>query len=110
MPGAGAVRSLSERRFAAPAAAGHDRYRGVGALARLVAYVRAAARRDRGRHPLALVFPFTNPAVTSVLFGATSPEQVRADCAAVGLLGRLSQADVADLRRIGRPEPPPAVP
>jgi aryl-alcohol dehydrogenase-like predicted oxidoreductase len=50
-------------------------------------------------------------AVASVLFGATSPEQVRADCAAIGLLDRLSPAEVADLLRIGRPEDPaPAVP
>ena len=69
-----------------------------------------AGRLDTTAAALALAFPFTNPAVTSVLFGATSPEQVRADCAAIGLLGRLSPADVADLRRIGRPERPPAVP
>ena len=69
-----------------------------------------AGRLDTTAAALALAFPFTNPAVTSVLFGATSPEQVRADCAAIGLLGRLSPADVADLRRIGQPERPPAVP
>jgi hypothetical protein len=36
-----------------------------------------------------------------VLFGATSPEQVRADCAAAGLFGRIGPADLAELRRIG---------
>ena len=50
---------------------------------------------------LALAFPFTNGDVTSVLFGATSPEQVRANCAAAGLLDRLSPGDVDRLLRIG---------
>ncbi len=50
---------------------------------------------------LALAFPFTNPDVTSVLFGATSPEQVSANCAAAGLLDRLSQGDIDHLLRIG---------
>jgi aryl-alcohol dehydrogenase-like predicted oxidoreductase len=50
---------------------------------------------------LALAFPFTNPGVTSVLFGATSPEQLRANCAAAGLLDRLSPGDLARLRQIG---------
>ena len=50
---------------------------------------------------LALAFPFTNPDVTSVLFGATSPGQVRANCAAAGLLDRLSPGDIARLRQIG---------
>jgi len=53
---------------------------------------------------LALAFPLTNPVVTSVLFGATSVEQVRANCAAVGLLDRLGPADLAELQRIGQPE------
>ena len=53
---------------------------------------------------LALAFPLTNPAVTSVLFGATSPEQLRANCAAIGLLDRLSQAELAQLRQIGLAE------
>ena len=50
---------------------------------------------------LALAFPFTNPGVASVLFGATSPEQLRANCAAAGLLDRLSPGDIARLRQIG---------
>jgi L-glyceraldehyde 3-phosphate reductase len=49
---------------------------------------------------LALAFPFTNADVTSVLFGATSPEQLRANCAAAALLDRLSPGDTARLRRI----------
>ncbi len=50
---------------------------------------------------LALAFPLTNGDVTSVLFGATSPEQLRANCAAAGLLDRLSPGDLDRLRRIG---------
>jgi aryl-alcohol dehydrogenase-like predicted oxidoreductase len=50
---------------------------------------------------LAMAFPLTNPAVTSVLFGATTAEQVRANCAALSLLDRLGPADVAHLRSIG---------
>jgi aryl-alcohol dehydrogenase-like predicted oxidoreductase len=65
-----------------------------------------AARLDTTAAALALAFPFTNPAVTSVLFGATSAEQVRANCAAAGLLERLSPADLAQLERIGLPASP----
>jgi aryl-alcohol dehydrogenase-like predicted oxidoreductase len=67
---------------------------------------RLAARLDTTSAALALAFPFTHPAVTSVLFGATSAEQVRADCAAAGLLARLSPADLAQLQRIGLPASP----
>jgi L-glyceraldehyde 3-phosphate reductase len=49
---------------------------------------------------LALAFALTGPAVSSVLFGATSPEQVRANCAAVRLLGSLGPGDIAALRGI----------
>jgi aryl-alcohol dehydrogenase-like predicted oxidoreductase len=62
-----------------------------------------AGRLDTTPAALALAFPFTNPAVASVLFGATSAEQVRANCAAAGLLGRLSPDEAAGLRRIGLP-------
>jgi aryl-alcohol dehydrogenase-like predicted oxidoreductase len=53
---------------------------------------------------LALAFPLTNPAVTSVLFGATSADQIRANCAAVRLRDRLGAQDIARLRDIGAPE------
>jgi aryl-alcohol dehydrogenase-like predicted oxidoreductase len=65
-----------------------------------------ADRLDTTPAALALAFPLTNPVVTSVLFGATNVEQVRANCAAVGLLNRLGPADFAQLRRIGLPEAP----
>ncbi len=63
-----------------------------------------AGRLDTTPAALALAFPFTHPALASVLFGATSPEQLRANCAVTVLLGRLSPADLTQLRRIGRPE------
>jgi aryl-alcohol dehydrogenase-like predicted oxidoreductase len=52
---------------------------------------------------LALAFPFTNPDVASVLFGATSAEQLRANCAAAALWDRLSPDEIAALLRIGLP-------
>jgi aryl-alcohol dehydrogenase-like predicted oxidoreductase len=36
-----------------------------------------------------------------VLFGATSPEQLRANCAAAALLDRLSPGEIDRLRQIG---------
>jgi aryl-alcohol dehydrogenase-like predicted oxidoreductase len=60
-----------------------------------------AARLGTTPAALALAFPFTHPALASVLFGATSAEQVRANCAAAGLLRRLGPDDVAQLKRIG---------
>ena len=51
---------------------------------------------------LALLFPLTNPGVTSVLFGATSARQVRENCAVTGLRDRLGAGDLARLRRIGQ--------
>ncbi len=83
-----AAATLGEAR-AAPAVAA------AGDLAGLAAELGTTAAA------LALAFPFTNPDVTSVLFGATSPEQLRANCVAAGLLDRLSPADTGRLRRIG---------
>ncbi len=87
-PGAGrAAGTLDDPRVAAAAAAAGD-------LASL------AGRLGTTAAALALAFPLTNPAVASVLFGATSAEQVQANCAAVGLLERLGPDDVAQLRSI----------
>jgi aryl-alcohol dehydrogenase-like predicted oxidoreductase len=83
-----AAGALGEPRYAAAAAAAGD-------LARL------AERLDTTAAALALAFPLTNPATASVLFGATSPEQLRANCAAAALLERLSPDDVAELQAIG---------
>src|SRR5215831_13391886 len=57
-----------------------------------------ASRLDTTEAALAMAFPLTSPVVISVLFGATSAQQVRANCAAVSLLGRLSPADLAHLQ------------
>jgi aryl-alcohol dehydrogenase-like predicted oxidoreductase len=88
-----AAGTLADPRVAAAVAA-------AGELAGL------AGRLDTTAAALALAFPLTNPAVTSVLFGATSAEQVRADCAVIGLLERLGPGDLAQLQCIGRPEDP----
>jgi aryl-alcohol dehydrogenase-like predicted oxidoreductase len=88
-PAAGrAEGTLDDARVAPAAAAARD-------LAAL------AARLDTTPAALALAFPFTNLALASVLFGATSPEQVRANCVAASLLDRLGPEDLAELRRIG---------
>jgi aryl-alcohol dehydrogenase-like predicted oxidoreductase len=88
-PAAGrAAGTLDDPRVAPAAAAARD-------LASL------AARLGTTPATLALAFPFTHPALASVLFGATSPEQVRADSAAAGLFARIGPADLAELRRIG---------
>jgi aryl-alcohol dehydrogenase-like predicted oxidoreductase len=62
-----------------------------------------AVRLDTTPAALALAFPFTNPSVASVLFGATSADQVRANCAAVSLFERLGPDEAEGLRRIGLP-------
>jgi aryl-alcohol dehydrogenase-like predicted oxidoreductase len=90
-PAAGrAAGALGEPRFAPALAAGDE----LAGLADALQTTAAA---------LALVFPLTSPAVTSVLFGATSTQQLRANCAAIGLRDRLGPEDIARLRRIGLP-------
>jgi len=83
------------------AAAALDDPRAAPAVAAAADLASLAASLGTTAAALALAFPFTNPRVTSVLFGATSPEQLRANCAAAGLLDRLSPGDVARLRQIG---------
>ncbi|XXX80172.1 aldo/keto reductase [Sorangium sp. So ce134] len=62
---------------------------------------------SRGRTLLELAFSWlaSRPAVASVIAGATSPEQVRANAAAVGF--RLTDADLHEIDRLA---PPPAGP
>jgi aryl-alcohol dehydrogenase-like predicted oxidoreductase len=74
----------------------------LAAAAELTALARALGTTASA---LALAFPLTNPAVVSVLFGATSPEQIRANCAAAGLHDRLGDSGVAQLLRIGAAGP-----
>ena len=75
--------------------------RAVPAVAAAGELAALAASAGTTAAALALAFPFTNPGVASVLFGATSPGQLRANCAAAGLLDRLSPGDIARLRQIG---------
>jgi aryl-alcohol dehydrogenase-like predicted oxidoreductase len=60
-----------------------------------------AGRLDTAPATLAIAFALAHPRVSSVLFGATSPEQIGENVRAVELLARLSDADLAELRRIG---------
>jgi aryl-alcohol dehydrogenase-like predicted oxidoreductase len=62
-----------------------------------------AGRLRTSTAALALLFPLTSPGVTSVLFGATSPRQIRDNCAVIGLRDRIGAGDLARLRRIGVP-------
>ena len=52
---------------------------------------------------LAYVFALTGPSVASVLFGATSPQQIAENVVAEALLAGLSEGDLAELASIGRP-------
>jgi L-glyceraldehyde 3-phosphate reductase len=88
-PGAGRAAGLLEQPRVAPAvAAGRD----LSALA-----------KDIGAEPasLAMAFALLNPSVTTVLFGATRPEQVSANLGALALAGRLSPGERDRLAAIG---------
>ncbi len=78
-----------------------DEPRVAPAIAAARAVASMAERLDTTAAALALAFALASPAVASVLFGATSPDQVRANCAAVGVLARLAPDDLAALNRIG---------
>ena len=56
---------------------------------------------DASPAALAIAFAAANPRVASVLFGATTVEQVAENGAALELLDRLASADLVDLRAIG---------
>ncbi|MDR0345102.1 MAG: aldo/keto reductase [Nocardiopsaceae bacterium] len=90
---AGRAAGTLEDPSAAPAVAAADQLTGL------------AGRLGTTAAALALAFPLTSPVVTSVLFGATSPEQLRANCAASKLAARLSPGDLTALRQIGLTEP-----
>jgi aryl-alcohol dehydrogenase-like predicted oxidoreductase len=62
-----------------------------------------AGRLGTSTAALALLFPLTSPGITSVLFGATSPRQIRDNCAVISLRDRIGAGDLARLRRIGLP-------
>jgi aryl-alcohol dehydrogenase-like predicted oxidoreductase len=50
---------------------------------------------------LAIAFALAHPNVASVLFGATTPEQIAENVAALGVLDRLGDEDLERLRAIG---------
>ena len=64
--------------------------------------LRALAERSGARPAaMAIAFALLNPLVASVLFGATSPEQVTENLSAIELVSNMDEQTVADLRRIG---------
>ncbi len=60
-----------------------------------------AAELDATPAVLAVAFAFLNPAVATVLFGATSPEQLRENLAAAEVANALTDEQRARLRAIG---------
>jgi aryl-alcohol dehydrogenase-like predicted oxidoreductase len=88
-PGAGrAARQLDEPRYAAGVAAGREL---------------AGLAREIGTEPasLAMAFALLEPSVTTVLFGATRPEQIAANLGALELAARLTPAERDRLGAIG---------
>ena len=88
-PAAGrAASTLDSPRWASAVAAGRDL---------------AALARETSRDPanLAMAFALLNPSVTAVLFGATRPEQVTANVAALSVAESLSPDERARLTAIG---------
>lgn len=64
--------------------------------------LRAPAERGALRPaPLAIAFALLNPRVASVLFGATSPEQVEENVSAVEIVAAMDEEAAADLGKIG---------
>jgi aryl-alcohol dehydrogenase-like predicted oxidoreductase len=63
----------------------------------------AALARDLGRDPaqLAMAFALLNPTVTTVLFGATRPEQVRANLGALAVADQLTATERDRLSAVG---------
>jgi L-glyceraldehyde 3-phosphate reductase len=88
-PAAGrAAGQLDQPQYAAGVAAGHEL---------------AALSAELGRDPaqLAMAFVLLNPAVTTLLFGATGPEQVASNVRALTVAAELTVAERARLQAIG---------
>jgi L-glyceraldehyde 3-phosphate reductase len=85
-----AAGTLGQPRMAPAVAAGRE-------LAALAHYI--------GRDPaqLAMAFALLNPMVTTVLFGATRPEQVRANVGVLAVADQLTPADRDRLFAVGLP-------
>jgi L-glyceraldehyde 3-phosphate reductase len=60
-----------------------------------------AAKLDSTPAALAIAFALTNERVATVLFGATTAEQVAENARAIEVLDRLDVAGLAELRAIG---------
>ncbi len=60
-----------------------------------------AAERGESPAALALAFALANPLVASVLFGATSPEQIRQNLEAIPVLESLDGETLTELRKLG---------
>ena len=78
-----------------------DDPRWTGALAAAEPLGELAARLGAAPATVAYAFALTGPSVSSVVFGATSPEQVAENVAAIDLLAELSDDDLRSLARIG---------
>jgi aryl-alcohol dehydrogenase-like predicted oxidoreductase len=78
-----------------------DQPRFASAVAAAPALTAFASRVAATPAAVALAYPLSSQAVASVLFGATSAQQVLANCAAVGLLRHLSPQELAELGLIG---------
>jgi aryl-alcohol dehydrogenase-like predicted oxidoreductase len=77
-------------------------HRDYGPGLRAAAELRALTERSGARPAaMAIAFVLLNPRVASVLFGATSPEQVIENVSASRLRTAMDQQTAADLRRIG---------
>ncbi len=65
----------------------------------------AALAADIGAEPasLAMAFALLNPSVTTVLFGATRPEQIHANLGALDLAARLTPDERDRLAAVGAP-------
>ena len=72
--------------------------------ARVAVELRAfAAAHSTSSVALAIAFPLLNPRVATVLFGATSPEQVAENATALEVLAGLDERTIDGLRAIGLP-------
>jgi L-glyceraldehyde 3-phosphate reductase len=78
-----------------------DQPRVAPAVAAARAVVEQAGRLGTSPATLAVAFALLEPSVATVLFGATRPAQVAENVAALELVGRLTPADVAELRAPG---------
>ena len=75
--------------------------RWADALAAGEALIALGRRLGAAPATLAYAFALAHPSVVSVLFGATAPEQVAENAAAVDLLARMEAADVEALKAVG---------